>query len=153
MKIKIGNKVYLQKYEVADTERRTKLFAKCVNDEFISGAGCFKKNGCHAFEFGIVFEKPESVKWLMEQDWIVDYDEYVKMSDSDLEKEIEQLENQELDFGNEFNHKDVDYRKEHFKEMKEKMDLMKHKISSLHFILYYKRKAIIFKFPEEYKYT
>ena len=82
MKVKVGENVYLSKYEVAHIMHDLNSFpATIIGEVFGNGKSSFFfiSGPTDAFRFESVFKNPASVKWLMGQDWIVDYDEYSEM--------------------------------------------------------------------------
>lgn len=90
MKIKIGEKVYLQKYDTRKVWENCYLYFPryvieeiMINDKTIGNPGIF--NFCY------VFEMEKSVRWLMKQDWIIDYGLYYEMSLRSLILEREHL--------------------------------------------------------------
>lgn len=155
MKIKINENVYLQKYEVAYIMHDLNSFPGSILKE-IFGAdkeGVFFMNdsSVDGFWFECVFRDPENAKWLMDQDWIVDYDEYAEMPTSELETLIEHLEVEYSADIKKFNAKDESYRKEHCKEVRDKFNKTGHKISSLGDLAKARKGKINFVFPDEYQ--
>jgi len=153
MKIRIGEKVYLQKYEVAHILHSLNGFPATVIDE-IFGDGesnfFFMNSSADGFRFESVFKDPASVKWLMEQDWIVDYDEYSKMPLPELEVLTERLKAEHVAGIDEFNAKDETYREKHFEEESDKFHKASHKISSLNSLISARKGEVIFVFPDGY---
>ena len=133
MKIKIGEKVYLQKYDIARLMQShcaipSSLFAEL----FLNNEVFFVNGTSDAWRFDCVFEQPENVEWLMGQDWIVDYDKYVVMAISDLEKLADRIDLEQP------------------ADMKE-LDENRHKVSSIHTLVAAIRGEIVFVYPEGYK--
>jgi hypothetical protein len=80
MKIKIGDKVYLQLMDIVfmDMHRLVpwrSFFATCKK--------VFEDADKKEFCFGYSFSDPRAIEWIMNQNYIVDYDEVVK-ADSEL---------------------------------------------------------------------
>ena len=152
MKIKIGEKVYLQKYDVAYITHCLDGFPGPIVQELFGDGEMFFMNGMEdGFRFDCIFSDPRNAKWLMEQDWIVDYDEYIKMPIDEFEGLIQRLaveHDLEID---EFNNKDEEYRKEHFKEEHERFKKDSHKISSLDNLFQARKGKVKFVCPEEYQ--
>jgi len=153
MKLKIGNKVYLQKYEVAHILHELSSFpASIMQETFYGDNEFFFMNGlADAFQFECVYKEPENIKWLMEQDWIVDYDEYADMPLAELEALHERLKTEHSAGVDEFNAKDEAYRKAHFKEENDKFNKSRHKIASLGDIIGFCKGEVKFIFPDEYQ--
>ena len=154
MKIKIGDKVYLQKYEVAFIMHNLNDFPDSIFRETfgeVNGKLFFMSGSVDCFQFKQVYKKPENVEWLMAQDWIVDYDEYSKMSLAELKTLYKRLRKKRSADIREFNAKDKDYRKAHFDEEDDKFNKLGHKIDSLEGIIDYRKGKVKFIFPKEYK--
>lgn len=121
MKIKDGQKVFLQKYEVAYIMHELNLVpAGIIEEVFKDGKPFIMANPIDGQVFDCVFENPGTTEWLMEQDWIVDYDQYKNVPVVDLEALCKQLEDECSSGINDFNATDDAYRKEHFDEQYEK---------------------------------
>ena len=154
MKLKVGESVYLQKYEVAHIVYDLNGFPRIILDEIFnnSDGGFFFMNGpADGFRFECVFRNSTSVKWLMEQDWIVDYDEYAEMSLSELEALVERLEAEHTAGANEFNAKDEAYREKHFKEESDRFHKAGYKICSLRYLISARKGEVTFVFPDGYR--
>lgn len=152
MKIKIGDKVYLQKYEVYHLLHDLNGFPSSIlNETFGNEDRSFFMNGpTDGFWFECVYKKPENVRWLMKQDWIVDYDEYAEMSIAELEALQERLKAEGLAGVNEFNARDEAYRKAHIDEENDKFSKLGHKIASLWNLIVFLKGEVKFVFPDEY---
>lgn len=153
MKLKIGNKVYLQKYEVTYILYRLSSFPASLLDEIIDDnrENYYSMDGrIDAFQFDCVFEKPANVKWLMDQDWIVDYDEYCDMPIRKLETYIGRLKTRCIDEVTEFNAKEESYRRKHFEVLSDEYHKTDHKIRSLENLMNARRGKILFNLPCEY---
>lgn len=154
MKVEVDEKVYLQKYDVAYIlHDLNSIPATVMNEVFGDGEdGFFFMNDLtDAFRFESVFENPANVKWLMEQDWIVDYDEYSEMPLPELEALVERLK-LEYDAGiGEFNARNEAYRKKHFEEIGDKFHKDRHKISSLGYLISARKGKVTFVFPDGYQ--
>lgn len=157
MKLKVGECVYLQKYEIAHITHDLNSFPAGIFDELFSGDGeprIFFMNGREdGFRFDCIFKNPQTVKWLMDQDWIVDYDEYAEMPVSKLEALIKRLDTERSIKINEFNAKNEGYRKEHYAKASEEFNQSGHKIFSLECILRAHKGKVKFTFPNEYQHT
>lgn len=154
MKLKIGDKVYLQKYEVAHLMHNLNSFPGSVLDEIFSdgeGSFFFMVGPADGFRFESVFKNPASVEWLMKQEWIVDYDEYAEMPLAELEALQERLKTERSANIDEFNTKDEAYREAHFDEESDRLDKFGHKIVSLGYLIKYRKGEVEYVFPDEYQ--
>lgn len=153
MKIKIGDKVFLQKYEVAHIIHETySVPLSFMRETFPEKSGCFVMNGAaDCFRFKCVYKDPESIKWIMEQDWIVDFDEYSKMSPDELYALCERLYEEYSKGIDEFNAKDDAYREAHYYDDSDKFEKAEHKLSSLKTLYNYLKGETKFAFPRGYK--
>ncbi len=154
MKLKIGDKVYLQKYEVVYILHKLNSFPASIMQETFGGDDndyFFVNGSADGFRFACVYEEPESVRWLMEQDWIVDYDVYIEMSLDEL-KVLQETFKAEYSAGiDEFNAKDEAYKETHFEEENEKLDNLGHKIISFGNLISFCKGEVKFGFPDEYQ--
>lgn len=150
MKIKDGQKVFLQKYEVAYIMHNLNLVPAGIIEEIFKNDNPFiVASPADGQVFDCVFENLGTTEWLMEQDWIVDYDQYKDVPVADLEAMCKQLEDEYSSSIDDFNAKDDAYREKHFDEQSEKFGNMSHKISSLYLMLEHLGKKANFVFPDE----
>ncbi len=152
MKIKIGKKVYLQKYEVAFIMHELESFPASIFDEVMKGNKFFSVNGPDdALKFGCVFTKNESVEWLMEQDWIVDYDRYAETPIPELQAIIELLMGEHNAEVEKFNSRSEKYRISHYNKANEDFGKKAHKIMSLRDMVAARKGDVTFTFPNGYE--
>ena len=154
MKLKIGNKVYLQKYEVAYIMYNLTELPGSFLDETFSDDDhkfFFMNSAADGLRFDYAYEDPQNVAWLMEQDWIVDYAEYAKTSFDDIKSLVSNLRMHRESAIDEFNSKSEDYRRTHYDEESAKFDRSAHKISSLEKIIEYRQGEVEFVFPNVYR--
>ena len=152
MKIKIGEKVYLQKYEVAYMMHKLSSMPGSIFDEIFGGDEIFFMSSAKdGFRFDCRFVVPKNVKWLMEQDWIVDYDKYTETPIHELEATVERLRVERSAEIAQFNNQDDDYRRQNYKQMNDKFNKSGHVISSFDNLIAARRGKIKFVFPEEYE--
>lgn len=150
MKIKDGQKVFLQKYEVTYIMHELNSVPAGIVEEIFKDDEPFIMSGpADGQVFDCVFQNPETTKWLMEQDWVVDYDQYKNVPVAELEALCRQLEKEYSSGANDFNAKDNAYREKHFNEQNEKFSNMRHKIASLYLMLEHLEKKANFVFPDE----
>ena len=158
MKLKIGEKVYLQKYDVAYILNDVNSVPASIFEESLSlededgERGFFFMDGPRdSLSFECAFERPGSIKWLMEQEWILDYEEYAETPLAELEAFGERLNDEYLDFIREFNAHDDAYREKHLDEESEKKRNLEHKISSVGALIALRQGKVKFSFPDEYQ--
>ena len=150
MKIKIGQKVYLQKYDVSYIMHELNFVQAGIVDEIFKDGKPFIMNGAvDGYTFDCVFEDPSNVKWLMNQDWIVDYDQYKDKTPAEIIALYEELVKQGNIEAKEFNAKDPEYRKKHFLECRERLNNLEHKLNSLEAMAEHLNKKIKFAFPKQ----
>lgn len=157
MKIKIGDSVYLQSYEVARIVVHLNDFPVNILDELFSGDA---KGDCvlmtspgYSGKFKYVFRDPTNIQWIMEQDWIIDYDEYAEAPLHEIEVLIERLRAERSVEIDDFNAKDEVYRDAHFKEVSDRIYKSSYKISSLRLLVSARKGEVAFVFPDEYRRT
>lgn len=154
MKLRIGDRVYLQKYEVAHILHELNSFPAGIMQETFSNSesGFFFMNGpADGFRFECIYKKPNNVEWLMGQDWIVDYDEYARISLTELKALYERLKSEYSTGVSEFNAKDEAYREAHFEEESDKLNNFSHKIASLENLIEFREGKVKFVFPDGYQ--
>lgn len=150
MKLKIGDKVYLQKYEVAYIDHELELVPASIFEEMFhlddgSSYGYFSINGADdGHRFAVCFKKPESVKWLMEQDWIVDYSYYEQMSAPVVLSICWKLETELHERADALKGKPEEYQK-----AREELSKLDHQIWSLHIMADHLNGKLDFQFPAE----
>lgn len=93
MKIKEGDYVFLQRYDVDFIRKDLNLASYCVLDEIfhpdaVASIQTIELDSAKKspYEFAFVFHHPNNVAWLMKQDWIVDYDKYAKRPAEEIDK-------------------------------------------------------------------
>lgn len=151
MKIKVGKRVYLQEFDFAFITHDLERFPARILEEFFQEERVFIMNGeKDGFRFDCVFEWPENVKWLMGQDWIIDFDEYAGRPIEKIEELRDQISEEWRVKADEFNAKDEAYKAEHYAEIHDEALKIEHKESSLDFMIEAYRRKIKFVFPKEY---
>ena len=151
MKLKIGDKVYLQEYEIAFILKELNFIpCRIILEMFDNGDHISLTNNndpTRLYRFGHVYANPANVKWLMEQDWIIDYDDCAGMSLAELENLRNTLITEHFASTSKFNRENYTYREMHFDEENEKMNKIKHKIFSLKQYIDFRKCRIDFIFP------
>lgn len=149
MKLKIGNKVYLQKYEIAFITHHLSRFPKGFLEETFANDDIFMMNvlSDNTFDFKTVYEDPKIVAWLMEQTWLADFDTYSKMPLDELEESLERLKSEHSARSAELEAEGEDYQEEDI----ESLNKLAHKINSLGSLIMFRRGKLDFIFPEGYE--
>ncbi len=123
MKIIVGDKAYLQKFDLAFMLHEFSAVPGCIMMEAFSSACVVNVNGGNdAVRFGFCFEEKETVDFIKECDWLMDFSEYSQKGIDELvalrDKATESLKREVA----EFNAGNLEYRKEHIDECEEGFD-------------------------------
>ena len=155
MKLKINDAVYLQKYDIAfimhDLNSMPESFLQETFTNNEDGFFFIMSGPDDGLYFKNFYKQPESIKWIMEQDWIVDFEKFVKKPLDELESLHEHLRLERDKSIDEFNAKDEEYRGAHFAEESMRFDRLRHKNSSLKALIDYLKGEVKFGFPDEYQ--
>ena len=111
MKIKIGDTIYLQKYDVAYILDNLNNFpTSLLQDIFDNNEKnfFFISNFNDSLRFDYIFKEPANTKWIMEQNWFINYDTYIKRTIIELKNQASCLRDVYADGINEFNAKSID---------------------------------------------
>ncbi len=138
MKKRVDNKVYLQKYDIGFITHELSSVPASIVAELFNKSSVFISNGfedavqfCHSFT-------GEAADWIMAQEWLINFDDYLDMTDAQIRaiwtKEHEQYQKDI----NEFNAKDDDYKEKHFQKVSEGFDKRGHRLRSLSLMRLYK---------------
>ena len=148
MKRKAKEGVLVQKYEIAQILHGVEDLPRCVADEIADSGGLvYMSNLSDGLRFDHLFVEPESVEWLMGQDWILDYDEYSNMELPELQARREALK-AEIDNGMaSLNNNSGTYGSDRFSEAKNKLDRLNHKLTSLDAMIAEREGRLKFDFP------
>ena len=91
MKIKEGDHVFLQRYDVDFIRKDLNMASYCVLDEIfhpdaVAPVQTFESDVTkeNPYEFAFMFCHPNNVAWIMKQKWIVDYDQYAKKTAKEM---------------------------------------------------------------------
>lgn len=147
MKVIVGNKAYLQKFDLAFMIHEFSAVPGCIMVEAFSSACMVTVNGGDdAVRFGFCFEEQEAVEFIKECEWLLDFQEYSQKDLNELialRDEISDKLSREVD---DFNGASVEYRKKNFEEYSEKFDHMKLKTMGLDMLVDCKKGKI--KLPD-----
>lgn len=150
MKMKIDQKVYLQKYDIAFITHELSIIpAGLMNELFKDSRFFIMSDHEDGFVFDCVFEDAETVAWLMEQDWIVDYNQYKDIPPAEIKSICEKFAGEISVSAKNFNSRDEDYRSAHYDECKEELSKMTHKLDSIEAMVEYLEGKLNFVFPEQ----
>lgn len=150
MKRKIEEGVLVQKYEIAQILHGVEDLPKSVADEIADNGGLvYMSNLSDGLRFDHLFEEPESVEWLMGQDWILDYDEYSNMELPELQTRREALKKEIDDDVATLNSDGGTYGSGKFCEAKSRLDRLNHKLTSLDAMIAEREGRIIFTFLDD----
>lgn len=147
MKRKTREGVLVQKYEIAQILHMEDL-PRCVADEIADSGGLvYMSNLSDGLRFDHLFVEPESVEWLMGQDWILDYDEYSDMELPELQARREALKTEVDSSVASLNDNGRTYGSDRFSEAKNKLDRLNHKLTSLDAMIAEREGRLKFDFP------
>jgi hypothetical protein len=147
MKKKVADKVYVQKYDIGFILNELNAVpASIMTSVFDGTSGMFMSVG---MEDALSFQcfSGEAADWLMEQDWIIDYDTYYKSTEQQLEDAFNQIQQNFTEQADAFNAKDEKYRAKHYREIMEVKSKAEHQLSSLSIIHQLIQGEIAFSIP------
>lgn len=155
MKLKIGDKVYLQKCDVYHWIEECCSVPAYVMQEVVGKDEVrhFKVGSLRdAFKFRFVFKDPKSVEWLMKQDWIIDFDKYAETPIDGLERLREHLWEERTNYiEKSYNAKDDAYKVEHYADVSIESEKYLQKFIAIDNIIKYRRGEYKFTFPRQYR--
>jgi hypothetical protein len=147
MKKKVGDRVYLQKYDVGFITHELSSVPACIMDQVFEKNSVFVSNG---FEDAVKFSHAftgEAADWIMAQDWLVNFDDYANMTEAQI-REIWNREHEKFEKDvNAFNSRDAEYKESHFAKVSEGFDKRGHRLRSLSLIRLYKSGEKYFEVP------
>lgn len=136
MKVIVGDKVYLQKVDLAYMIHEFNGLPSCIMSEAFGTACILTTNGADdAVSFGYCFESERAVSFLRANEQILDFSVYSQKSTDSLIALKAQLESdldREVD---KFNESSEDFRKKHYDEYSERFDYMRLQILNLDFLI------------------
>lgn len=147
MKKTVGNKVFLQKFDVAFIMRELHTIPiYFLEATFDTGGYFIMSGGPDSFEFDSEFSG-DAAKWITEQDWLIDFDEYRKMSKNEI-LELQRAEQarlgQDIDI---FYTHDDHYQSEHYDEENDRFLKQRHKLQSMGVMIQFLDKEVKFAVP------
>lgn len=147
MKLDTGNEVYLQGYELNYPKFPPNGFPESFSEEAPKQDEILLVPE-DRFKFIHAFKDPENIAWLMSQDWIVDYNQCMKMSLSELKayyRKVKQAYDAEI---NQFKNQDLEYRTKHIDAQSLEFGRTEHKIYSLEIMIKHRSHQIQFVLPD-----
>ncbi len=154
MKIKIDERVYVQKYDIAYIMHEMNEVPALLMQEFFEKNETFIMTGFEdSLKFACVFEEPENVRFLMRQTWIVDFEEFRQASPSALKALRKRLLAAYQAETEDFDARDDEYRNNNRDEFEERFSQMQHKEYSFALMIKYLKRRVTFVFPDEYART
>ena len=155
MKLKVGNKVYLQSFEVAHILYDLDGFPPYVVEEITDREKLFllsssKDDFSEGCLFDNAFVKQESIDWLMEQEWIIDFDEYSLKSIPELEELVKYLKERRFAIVDAHNRSEKASRKVNFNRVHTRAGKISNEIVSLEMLIRYLKGELSLIFPEDY---
>ena len=151
MKIKIGDKVYLQKYEVLRLIKDGVTVPGCMAYEYIGDEGYHEvRSEKDEYDFACCFKAEGSVDWLMKHSEIVDYDEYANIPADDLRSLMKRLMCEHNELIDTFGYHTEEYKKKHEGEYKQDLGALKWKMHSISILIDAIEGDTVFTYPEEY---
>ena len=140
MKRKVGGKVLLQGYDAGFILNEMNATPGVIFSEvFSKGRSCVMIVGRDNVNFCFEFKSKGAKKWILEQDWILDYDEYEKKTPDELDIQYKVLVDEYNSIVNEFNAKDLEERKKLAEETFDELQKLSHKMKSVDLMSAYLR--------------
>lgn len=159
MKIRVGEDVYLQKFDIAFLlHSGADLPAGLLSSMFISQSNPYTpamfimsgepKDAC---AFDTLVDNPVAAKWVMEQSFLIDFADYAEQDPDNVSELVHELDRKLLFEIVKFNESPHAFRKEHIDEYEKKFVRARHQVDSLEWMEKYLRKQVKFTFPTGYK--
>lgn len=149
MNLDTGNEVYLQGYELNYPRFPPDGFPESFSKEAPKQGEIFPvPNPEDRLKFIHAFKDPENVAWLRRQDWIVDYNQCMEMSLSELKayyRKVKQVYDAEI---KQFMNQSLEYRTKHIDAQSLKFGQTEHKIYSLEIMIKHRSHQIQFVLPD-----
>ena len=149
MKLKVGDRVYVQRYDVYFFLRHKDLCQSIVNELLSPDEEIDKFVAATNFTFTNFICKPENVAWLMDAKYILDYEDYKNKSDVELNTLLQENIDARNKLLDDFLLEPLDYQKEHHEELKTELDWYAHKTRALEAMLMRGKEK--FTFPKAYE--
>ncbi len=150
MLIIVNDTIYLQKYEVAFILENVKDVPKSFLQETFANDDIFTMSGpTDAFRFEYAYKKLQCIKWMLSQEWLLDYNAYNNLSLPTLKEYQHHLEQERTAVIDKFDLHTTAYQTEYLHEMKSQVRKLDHQIFSIKSLIRFRLddKDIIFTFP------
>lgn len=139
MRRRINEKVLLQGYDVGFILNEMHATPSSIMLELLDNK---KSNvmvvGQHDnISFKYEFRTSAATKWILRQDWILDFDEYVEKDPQELKDYHNKIVDEYNDEVERFNTRSRAYRMKHGEKVHDKLQKLGHKIDSLDILIYY----------------
>ena len=150
MKVFVGDKVYVQKGDLAYFTRGVgnMSFPSSIFDKMF-GEGItqpFVVNEENRFEF-VEFSDCQEIEFFKKCDWIVDFNSFANMSIDEINAYLLGLQNGMDEYANRFNELPIEKRKKEYTKALLKQERTEYKIKSIMEIILYKEGSIDFDLP------
>lgn len=148
MKLKVGNKVYLQRQEIDYIVNEMGSLPGSIIAEIMKNSGYKVVAGAN--EFLLAFEDPKNVEWLMNQSWILNYEDYANLSVMELELRLSHLKTECAKKTKSYRSKSEAAQKAHWNEYNEWLKKRRHVITSVESLIAFSSSREGFILPEDY---
>lgn len=147
MKKEVGNKVYIQDYDVTlCTNELNSCPAFIMTAATKDGDGVFISTKNTAFGFNTSFEGEEK-ELIMEMDCFIDFDVYSKKPVRTIKKEMVETQEQAQKIIADFNAASEEQRAKTYADVKDSILKLGHIVVSLNYMLQYRKKKLKFELP------
>ncbi len=151
MKVRVGNNVYIQKYDAVLLLENNFFVPENIKDEIKHGNNLAVMEEGDKYDF-LEFTDLMMVYWIIAQDYIIDYESVNKLSSDELFSLCEMIEDIETRRLWTFSKLDSHIRQDHYgAESKRKSSMVAHAIKSINILMNMREKEIKFNFPEGFK--
>lgn len=138
MKLRIGNNIYLQKYDVAFIMNDELEVPHSFYQEAKINFSSFSiKSVEDQYTFGCVFKDKETIDWINNQDWLLDFNHWRSLPRSEIESIRDGIIKQYNDYAEHFYDQNEEYQKEHYYNFNTKRAKEEHFIYSLNSLIYF----------------
>lgn len=97
-------------------------------------------------QFNCVISEPQNIEWIMNQNWIVNFEQFCELRPDELSEIISNTKDEFLDKIADFNAQDKAFRDENFAAVGELIEQKRHQVLSLELMLQYLKGEVSFTF-------
>jgi len=148
MKIRKGDCIYLQNYDLAEIIELENI-PNCITSELFGGCLIQKTQTPQSSLRFKKFAKKDSIDWISQQEWILDYESYAKKDLKELKKlkktEAKELKHEVKNLTAQISSGKPTRTKRKRNEIAQK----RHKILSIKILIGHLKKKAVFELPEE----